>query len=551
MRPNPRLAQCYAVWEKELARDKDRDFLLNGIKNGFNIVDLAAVPTPVETPNNRSAAPGAPLYAEATQQILREIEQGNYVLCSQKPPVISPFSVIPKPDGGVRLIHDGSQPAGGSMNDYATLDHHYRFQTVDDASKLMEPGWYMAKVDLKSAYRSVPISEHSQQFTGLKWQLGGQTIYLKDIKLPFGSKLAPGIFHQLSQSVKRMMARRGYSGMVVYLDDFLLLAPTKAACQEAMSVLIQLLRRLGFQISWTKVIDPARRITFLGVELDTIDMCLRLLQRKLGELHTELQQFATRHRATKRQLQSLTGKLNWAAAVIFGGRVFLRRIIDLSNSLKSKTDRVRLSHGMRRDLQWWLQFMVIFNGKSAVLDKQPITTVHVDACTTGCGGTFGSDWFYCNWGLDWPQVKNLHINHKELLAVVVAATRWAPLWGGKRLYIMSDNQAAVGMLNRGTAKHPLVMEALRWLFWPSATHGFHLTGRYIPGVQNMAADSASRLLEPGQLARLATCLPVPMCNYFPSDTLMLSHCSGQVRAYLCRKHTPRGRHPIPDSRPRC
>ena len=86
-----------------------------------------------------------------------------------------------------------------------------------------------------------------------------------------------------------------------------------------------------------------------------------------------------------------------------------------------------------------------------------MTTVCVNACTAGCGGVYGSDWFYCNWALDWPQAVPLHINYKELLAVVVAATRWGPLWHNRRIYIVSDNQAAVGMLNRTTARHPLVM----------------------------------------------------------------------------------------------
>ena len=74
----------------------------------------------------------------------------------------------------------------------------------------------------------------------------------------------------------------------------------------------------------------------------------------------------------------------------------------------------------------------------------------------------------------------------------------------KRIYIMSDNQATVyiAMINKGSTKHPVAMEALRCLFWLSASYGFHLTGRYVSGTQNVAADSASRLLEPGQLDRL-------------------------------------------------
>lgn len=383
----------------------------------------------------------------------------------------------------------------------------------------------MAKVDLKSAYRSVPISEHSQQFTGLKWQFGSQTVWLRDTKLPFGSKLAPGLFHRLTQSVKRMLARKGFSSTVVYLDDFLVIGSSKEACRQAQTTLIYLLRKLGFQISWSKCVDPTQCLTFLGIELNTRSMCLRIPQDKLQQIRGELVDFSSRRRATKRQLQSLCGKLSWLAAIVYGGRVFLRRIIDLLAPLKHKTDRVLLSFDMRQDISWWLMFMDQFNGKSMILDKSPITTVFTDACSEGCGGVFGSDWFYCNWALDWPKASQLHINYKELLAIILAASRWCQHWTGKRLYILSDNQAAVGMLNRGRAKHPLAMSALRWLVWLSATHGFHLTACFIPGSRNIAADSASRLLEPGQWARLAAHLPAPHPGYHPPEPYQLQHIS--------------------------
>ena len=79
---------------------------------------------------------------------------------------------------------------------------------------------FFAKVDLRSAYRSVNLSKASQKVTGLKWVLNGETIYIRDSKLPFGAKLSPGIFHRLTQAVKRIMARKGYDLLVVYLDVF-------------------------------------------------------------------------------------------------------------------------------------------------------------------------------------------------------------------------------------------------------------------------------------------------------------------------------------------
>ena len=354
-----------SAWREELADDYDAPFILQSIGNGFDIVDPSAVPEIVEIDNNFSAQPHSKLYDQATTQIISEIEQGNYEICTQnnKPAIISPLSVIEKPQGGVRIIHDGSQPAGLSMNDYATSDSNLRFQRVDDAAKLMKRHHFMANVDLKSAYRSVDISKHSQQFTGLKWQMGEESLYLKDTKLPFGSRLAPMIFHRLAQSVRRMTARKGFPYIVAYLDDFLIIAPSLDECQAALNILLRLLRKLGFQINRLKVVDPTRSLVFLGIQLDTIEMTMCIPYSKLMQIKEELALFSTWRRASKRQLQSLIGLLNWAASVVFGGRVFLRRLIDVLRTLNGKKDRLRLSAEILEDIQWWITYINNFNGK--------------------------------------------------------------------------------------------------------------------------------------------------------------------------------------------
>ena len=421
---------------------------------------------------------------------------GNYEVVSDPPDIISPMGAIPKTDGGVRLIHDCSRPDGLSVNDYCTEEWHQKFSRVEDAAKLVTEGCFMAKIDLQSAYRSVSISKHSQRVTGLKWQFSKTTVFLRDKKLCFGSRYAPGIFYRLTQAVKRMLKRRGLDAVVVYLDDFFIKADTLANCAAALDTTIKLLRKLGFQINWNKVIDPCTKLTFLGIEIDSIEMCLRLPNDKLVKVRQELALFQKRKRVSKKQLQSLAGKLNFCASVVYGGRVYSRRIINTINSMRADNHKVKLNGGIQADIQWWHSFMSTFNGKSMLLDKQPIQSVFTDSCSMAAGGAFQGDWFYLNWELDWPFVANLHINSKETLAVFLAVCRWAPYWQNKRIYIQSDNVFTVATLNRGTSSNPFLMACLRTLFWLSATYNFHLTARYIRGSVNTLADSISRIHEP-------------------------------------------------------
>ena len=144
----------------------------------------------------------------------------------------------------------------------------------------------MAKIYLRHAHRSVPIHPDNYKATGCKWQFLGDHsyTYFYDTRLPFGAKSSPEIFHRITQSARRMMARRGFPNIIVYLDDFLVIGATREECQLAHDTLFQPLIDLGFTLSEHKLVPPTQRLTFLGVELDTGTMTLPA--DKLVELHT-------------------------------------------------------------------------------------------------------------------------------------------------------------------------------------------------------------------------------------------------------------------------
>jgi hypothetical protein len=519
----------YDSWKRELpVGDPDTDFILSGIKNGFNIIDDDVNIVEVEVPNHRSVCSGSHLYKEVNSQIMKEIENNNYIICKDKPLIVSPLGAIPKDEGGVRLIHDCSLPGGASVNDYASSPNKYSFESMDDVSKLIKPGDYIAKLDLKSAYRSVQINEWSQQVTGLKWNINGEDVYLRDTKLPFGSKLGPYIFNILSQAIKRIMYSKGYKRMTVYLDDFLCIGESFEECCNMLLDLLRLVRSLGFNVSYSKLVDPCQVLTFLGIEVSTIDCTFKLPQDKLDKLKGELIKFYNRKRASKRQLQQLVGLLNWASSVVHGGRVFFRRLLDLSNSLKGKNDKVILSVEAKKDIEWWYNFVKVFNGKAFCLEPQPITCVFTDACDHGSGATYNKDWYYCNWNIDWPCMANLHINCKEILAIMLAAWRWAPVWAGKHIRIYSDNITAAAAINKGRVNNSMIREGLYALFWLSAWFNFKITVKYIKGCENVQADLASRLNAKGNLTKLLDILQGP-------EYVLQHHMSVECANYISDK----------------
>ena len=214
---------------------------------------------------------------------------------------------------------------------------------------------------------------------------------------------------------------------------------------------------------------------------------------KLLALQELLLSFQHRRRASRRQLQGLAGKLNWACRVVYGGPTFLRRILDTMNSVQSATATCLLDCGFYEDLNWWVQFLAVFNGRQLFLNSTPVVDVQTDACFEAAGAYFFGDWVYLNFGMESPVLSDLHINHKEVLAVVVAAERWASSWANKHVIIQSDSQAAVGIINKGSTRSGFVMTWLRRLFWLSAIYNFRITARYIKVADNVIADAISRM----------------------------------------------------------
>lgn len=134
---------------------------------------------------------------------------------------------------------------------------------------------------------------------------------------------------------------------------------------------------------------------FLGVELDTHRCEMALPPNKLAELHQFISRFLTRRRASEKQLQQLAGKLNWACRVVYGGRTFLQRILDMMNSLESSSAKK-----FHEDIEWWHSLLTSFNCKCAFLHQQPTTDVQTDACPLAAGAFFRGDWLYHNFAVD-------------------------------------------------------------------------------------------------------------------------------------------------------
>lgn len=71
--------------------------------------------------------------------------------------------------------------------------HHFKMDTLDTVTKMIKPGCYVASVDLKDAYYTVPIQEDHQNFL----KFGYKVCLYKYTCLPNGLSSAPRIFTKM------------------------------------------------------------------------------------------------------------------------------------------------------------------------------------------------------------------------------------------------------------------------------------------------------------------------------------------------------------------
>ncbi|XP_069131661.1 LOW QUALITY PROTEIN: uncharacterized protein [Argopecten irradians] len=502
-------------WSRLLDEDDfDRDYILEGVKHGFKLLEsnLESIST-VEADNYSSCTKYFDL---VEKQIKHELLHGNYKVTRQKPTIISALGAIPKSSSKVRLIHDASRPSKLSLNDHILSDCSCEYMDLREATKHITPGCYMAKVDLSNAYRSVPIHPSNYTATGLKWTFSGETqpTYMYDCRLPFGVSKSPQIFQRLSSAVCRILKSKYGFRVISYLDDFLIMEHSFDRCLQALNTLIRVLRKLGFSINWSKVEGPTTRILFLGIVIDSETMTFSLPQDKLNHFACLLQSYVSKKRASKKQLETLCGKLSWAAQVICGGRTFLRRIISMKNAMADTHHKALLSPGFFKDLEWWLSFLHFFNGTQQILNSKPVTSLQSDACDKGAGAYYNGDYYYVNWELDMPPIYREHINIKEPVAIYLAICRWCHLLKNQHVVIYTDNKTAASWINKGSSRNELCMFILRILFWFCACYNFTLKCVYFPGVQNVIADTCSRLHENGKLSLLYQLLPSLQLDQF-------------------------------------
>ena len=390
-----------------------------------------------------------------------------------------------------------SAPPGRSVNDFIAKDQFsLHYSSVDDAVRILlalGPGAQMAKVDLKSAFRMVPVHPADWHLMGMRWR----DRYYVDTCLPFGLHSAPFLFNEVATAIEWIMVHNhSIRHLIHYLDDYFMAGPpSDSTCATYLHCFLLIAALLGVQVAMEKVDGPTTTLPFLGLLLDSVHQEIRLPPAKLEEILQELRHWASRKSCTKRDLLSLIGTLSFASRAVPAGRLFLRRLITLSTTASQLHPHIRLDADARADISWWQDFLPSWNGTAKFIAPNPTTAADLELFTDaagalGCSAYFRGAWFHYAWQ---PHQLEHSIQWKELFAIVAAALTWGNSWSGRKIRFFCDNQAIVLAWGNRRCKQPHIMALLRTLFFTAARHHFHVLLTHLPGTKNTLADTLSRM----------------------------------------------------------
>ena len=190
-----------------------------------------------------------------------------------------------------------------SVNRFVSVTY-FTLAGLREISPYLRSDYYACKVYLKSAYFRRPVS--TQDAAWLVFRFSGQ-LY-KWTCLSFGLNVASREWQGMMLPIIDLLGAHG-ALVWVYLNDFLVIAPSADICRMHTQMVFDLLFKLGIQVHIAKsVLTPTKSLIFLGFWLDLAKARVMIPPVKMQSVINDVNRVLHADLPTCRQYSTIFGR---------------------------------------------------------------------------------------------------------------------------------------------------------------------------------------------------------------------------------------------------
>lgn len=489
-----------------------------------------SAPRPLKLGHKEQAALNASLAEFVDLSVIQRCSDTSNHQCK----FMANLFVVGKRDNSHRVIFNIKE-----LNQFVTY-HHFKMETIKDALLLVTRGCFMASIDFKHAYFSVPVQYADRQYLCFRWQ--DQNFHFTC--LPQGLSAAPRVFTKLMKPVLAHLRAKGIT-IVSYIDDSLLFANSREELTEAVYEAITLFDSLGLTVHPVKSeITPVHSIEFLGFIINAEDMTLTLTVTKKEKILHMARALLQSSRFPVRDLASLIGNLVAASPAVRGAPVHIKsleieRNVALGLVHGDFDSFMGLTDVIKQELLWVID--TVPGSNMSIVPFDPQATLTTDASLKGWGAVCGTERTGGHWS--WLESDH-HINWLELYACFLGLQTFCDDYVHTDILVQMDNTTAVACINKMGSTKPALLSLIRDIDrWLNDRH-IRLVATYIPGRVNIEADMESRNINLDAEWMLCTEVFQNVCKIFgmPSVDLFASRLNAQLPLYVAYRPDPSAIH---------
>ncbi|GJV32731.1 putative reverse transcriptase domain-containing protein [Tanacetum coccineum] len=433
--------------------------------------DLPGIPPARQVEFQIDLVPGATPIAQAPYRLapsemkelaeqLQELSYKGFIRPSSSP-WGAPVLFVKKKDGSFRMCIDYRELIK------LTVKNRYPLPRIDDLFDQLQGSSVYSKIDLRSGYHQLRVSEEDIPKTAFRTRYGHYEFQV----MPFGLTNAPTVFMDL---MNRLCKPYMDKFVIVFIDDILIYSKNKEEHEEHLKLNLELLKKEELYAKFSKCEFWIPKVQFLEHVIDSKG--IHVDPAKIESI----KDWASPKSPTEiRQFLGLAGYY----------RRFIEGFSKIAKSMTKLTQKnVKFDWGEKEEAAFQLIKQKLCSAPILALPKGSENfVVYCDASHKGLGAVLMQNEKVIAYASRQLKIheKNYTTHDLELRAVVFALKMWRHYLYGTRCTVFTDHKSLQHILDQ----KELNMRQRRWL---ELLSDYDCDIRYHPGKANVVADALSR-----------------------------------------------------------